>query len=412
MPPLLYREPVSRPAFDAVILAAPAATDQKVLGLRASERARRVAERAGAGRVLVVTDDEPTAVPWWGAAAAGTALLVVDARGQLVHSPLIEPLLEGGATPAIAVDADGSPAGALLVDGDEAAQVAAAPAAALARYGDGRDATAVEHGAIARHPASTRDERHAAGRFLEQIVHKSQDGPVTRWLYRPVSVPVTRLLVRTPVTPNQISMVVAVLGAIGVYFTAQYEYTSVVIGSAIVLIAAYIDGCDGEVARLKLRTSKVGAWFDTITDEATTVAYLAALGYHNYLRHTEPWVAATLAISVAIYVISIYFVYYYLIVVHGSANSQDYVDVLEVVDGPTPGTRTLRPVEAEALTGVWAVLPHFIRRDFINWAALLLAAMHWTYISYGAMVVGGVTAIAKLGRDHVRLRKQLRDLRR
>ena len=35
-----------------------------------------------------------------------------------------------------------------------------------------------------------------------------------------------------------------------------------------------------EIARLKLRSSKLGAWLDTVVDETTSVAYVVALGYH------------------------------------------------------------------------------------------------------------------------------------
>jgi phosphatidylglycerophosphate synthase len=332
---------------------------------------------------------------------------VVWASDQVVHMPLCEPLLDAAAARALAVTPEGAFAGAALAaDPAAIAELLAAPDDAARAWMQRADVVRAEHGAIARHAAGTALERRAAGRYLEQIIHKSQDGPVTRWLYRPVSLPLTRLLLRTPVTPNQVSVLVALLGGLGIWFVAHASYEAVVIGSAIVVVAAYLDGCDGEIARLKLQVSRVGAWLDTIIDELTTVAYMVALGWHNYLRHPEPWVGWSIGFGLATYLLAIYFIYYYLIVVHGSANSQDYVDRLEIVDG-----RALRPVVSEAPSGLWAVLPHLARRDFINWGALAFAAMHWTDIAYALMLTGGAVTVVKIGLDHLALRRQLRTLR-
>jgi phosphatidylglycerophosphate synthase len=386
-----------------------------------------VVAHAGARRIKLVTD--PVDLPGlraWQTAAQPAGLLVVRADNQVVHTPLLMPLLQSSAAGAWATADSGHYAGALyasagrasamlehLVDGGEQAVLAAFRAAP--------DCAPVEHGPIARYPVTSPSQAGAAARYLEQIVHKPQDGPVTRWLYRPVSVRLTRLLLRTPVSPNQISFAVAALGALGVYATAHASYDMVVLGSAIILVAAYLDGCDGEVARLKVRSSRFGAWLDTITDEFTTVGYMAALGYHNYLRYPQPWVLASILFGLVTYLITIYAIYYYLIVVHGSANSQDYVDRLEIVPGRQPGTLALKPLAAPAeesrkpaswADGVQVALYQVARRDFINWGALVFALAHWTDISYALMLLGGaVTAVWLFFVDHLRLRRQIRHVR-
>jgi phosphatidylglycerophosphate synthase len=414
MSPLLLTPPSNRPDFDAVVIAEGDAAAARVLGLSLRDRARKVAERAGARRVYVL--DGPAAdagLAAWRAAGDPRAVLAIWASDQVVHTPLVEPLLDRGPERGVAVGPDGAFAGAALAIGGAAIDELVTDVRGAGERWRGRDDVArVEHGRIARHVARTPAERTAARRHLEQMIHKPQDGPVTRWLYRPVSLPITRLLLHTPVTPNMVSFVVAVLGAIGVYYTAHADYDSVILGSVIILVAAYLDGCDGEIARLGLQTSRLGAWIDTVTDELTTVAYMAALGYHNYLRYDEPWVGYTVFYGLATFLLTIYFVYYYLIVVHGSANSQDYVDALEIVDGNEPGTLALRPKESEALTGIWAVAPHFLRRDFVNWGALAFAALHLTQWSYGIMLVGGTGGVLKTMVDHVKLRRQIREIGR
>ena len=50
---------------------------------------------------------------------------------------------------------------------------------------------------------------------------KTQDNAVTRYLYRPVSLPLTRVLAWTPITPIQISYAVAALVALGCWVAAH-----------------------------------------------------------------------------------------------------------------------------------------------------------------------------------------------
>ena len=193
--------------FDAVVLATGPYAHNRVLGLTLAERGERVAAKVGARRVLVLDQTADLAV--WDAERGDAALLVIDAREHLVHVPLVERLVRASGPRRVAVDAEGRAAGALWLDG-------AAPLDALAR-GELPTAGAepVPHGAIARHLARTPSERRGAARMLEQILIKAEDSPIVRLFYRPLSRPITRLLLHTPVTPNQVSIVVLALGVLG-----------------------------------------------------------------------------------------------------------------------------------------------------------------------------------------------------
>ena len=408
--------------LDAVVLF-DALSQQAIAGLTAGERAVRVARRAGAGRVLVVDRVRDQLAAWRGARRA--PLLVIRAD-QLVHPPLVVPLVAAapGDGLAIAVGPDGEYAGALLATGDHADRVIAA----LGR-GDGDTSIAqgatlrVPHGEIARHAIATPDERRAAHRLLYRILIKPQDNAITRHLYRPVSSPLTRLLVWTPITPNQLSYLVAVIVAIGCWLTASASQARVVAGTALVLAAAYVDCCDGEIARLKLMSSRYGAWIDTVIDELSSVGYMAALGWHCHLAlgpryfgprdlGFDPWLAA-IALGVATYGSAMYGIYYNLIVVVGSANSQDYAGRLEVVPGARPGSVRLRPLAVPAqspprtgwIAAIATYAPYVVRRDFISWAALVLAAVGATAPLFAGLILGGVVTFAIVMTDHVKLRR-------
>ena len=420
--------PEQRP-FDAIVLADGPAATAVVVGLTLRERARRVAGRAGAGRILVVDGPDARAAlaAWWRDACVD-AVMVIRAHDQVVHTPLVAGLPAAGGT-ALAVGADGEYAGAFLASGDDAPEVIAAlgagedDAAIAARLAP-RAAT-VPHGAIARHPAVTRDDRRGAARLLYRIVHKPQDNAITRYLYRPVSFPLTKLFVHTPITPNQISILTALIVVVGLVITAQGSLGSAIVGTAIVLAAAYVDCCDGEIARLKLLSSKLGAWLDTVIDELSSLGYMVALGIHcrrywgsDYLGDLpfDPWLAG-IAVGAVTYLLTMYVIYYNLIVVVGSANSQDYVGRFEIVPGDQPGTVQLRPFvpppakERSGLVRLLAIwLPYLTRRDFISWATLAMAIAGITHVSFALLVAGGVVTSAVVTVDHLRLRRQRREI--
>jgi hypothetical protein len=286
----------------------------------------------------------------------------------------------------------------------------------------------VPHGPVARAPIATRDQRRAAHRLLYRILIKPQDNAITRYLYRPVSFPLTRALVWTPITPNQISYLVGALVALGCWITAHASMNMALLGTVIVLAASYLDCCDGEVARVKLLSSRFGAWIDTVVDELSSVGYMIAIGWHCHLAFGrsyfgelgfDPWSIA-IAVGVVTFLWSIYCIYYNIIVAVGSANSQDYVGRFEVVPGGAPNAVRLAPAAPKAIVTKrelpapvkWLATyaPYIVRRDFISWAAVVFAALHWTHVAFGALVLGGLVTFVIVTIDHVKLRTLRRDI--
>ena len=110
--------------------------------------------------------------------------------------------------------------------------------------------------------------------LLENLRGKSNDGPISRYLNRPLSVHLTRYLARLAVTPNQISLFsflcsIAAAALITISGYAPSNLTAhlcLAIGGLIAQFASVIDGCDGEIARLKFQQSDYGAWFDAVLD--------------------------------------------------------------------------------------------------------------------------------------------------
>lgn len=438
----------------AIVLAdgAPAAIEPlRIAGLTLAERAERVARNAGATEVFVVRDarDRDRLRAW---RPGAERVLVLRAADQLVHLPLVRPLLaaapgaaelRGDAVAVVPAD----PAAADLREGAYAgAFVSARVAELIVELANGTSdrelaqrlldegAAARPHGAIARHPVTDEPSRAAAEKLLYRILIKPQDNAIARLLFRPLSLPLTKLLARTPITPNQITTITMLMVAVGLWLAASAEPAAVVLGSLVILISNYVDCCDGEIARLKVLSSKLGAWYDTIVDEVSSLGYMLVLGWHCHLHFGpgyfgvhplrtapfDPWLGV-MTVGAFTYLVSLYCIYYNIILVARSANSQDYISRVEVVAGDAPGSWELRPVAKQPITlpaswprwmaAIVDWMPNIVRRDFIVWASLILVAMGLTHVVFFAMVGGGVLTATLVALDHVRLRGQLGLLR-
>lgn len=121
-----------------------------------------------------------------------------------------------------------------------------------------------------------------AKRKLLAGIRKDSDGPISRYLNRPLSTALSRLLVHTPVTPNQISVSTLVLSLIGAGFAVAGGYVNFLIAGVLFQIASIVDGTDGEIAKLKFLSSHRGEWIDTVCDNLSYLAFLAGLTLGAY----------------------------------------------------------------------------------------------------------------------------------
>lgn len=388
--------------------------------------------------VIDGSDDRAALAAW---RDGRTCPVLVIRADQLVHTPLVQPLVESlpddgvamavvPESPAVEDLAHGTYAGAFVATGDAATAAVAGLAAGVSDAALVKAAIPIPHGAIARAPVSTAEQRRNAHRLLYKILVKTQDNAITRYLYRPVSFPLTRFLVWTPITPNQVSYLVAALVIVGCWLSAHASMSAALEGAIVVLVASYVDCCDGEIARVKLLSSRFGAWLDTVVDELSSVGYMAALGWHCHLHYGPlrldaagvDWWEVAIAVGVATYAVSIYCVYYNIIVAVGSANSQDYIGRFHIRPGMSDGSVRLVPAAATVISAQpnaprwlnWlrTYAPYIVRRDFISWAVVVLAALQLTQVSFFCLVLGGIGTAVIVSVDHVKLRRLLRDVAR
>ncbi len=118
-------------------------------------------------------------------------------------------------------------------------------------------------------PGGTR----AVKNMLFGQVTKSTSGFISRHINARLSIPTSKLLVETGLSPHAITvLLVLTTGLYSAYLISiAQDYGTLLLSGTLWQLAAVFDRCDGEVARVKLCESKFGAWFDTVTDN---LAYL------------------------------------------------------------------------------------------------------------------------------------------
>ena len=127
------------------------------------------------------------------------------------------------------------------------------------------------------------DERALAlaeAELLASLSSKPADGWVSRRLNRPISSGfLTPLLLRSypAVTPNQVSVVSFFVALVS---TACFFAGKALAGAVLLQVSSILDGCDGEIARLKHLQSKMGDYLDAVLDRYADSAMFAGIGFY------------------------------------------------------------------------------------------------------------------------------------
>ncbi len=97
-------------------------------------------------------------------------------------------------------------------------------------------------------------------------------------LVRHLSGYLTPVLLRLPVTANQITSASLAAGVAACICIAEPGWAWQVAGGFLLVLSYVLDNCDGEVARTKHQMSEFGAKFDTFVDWFVNSAIFVALG--------------------------------------------------------------------------------------------------------------------------------------
>jgi phosphatidylglycerophosphate synthase len=98
-------------------------------------------------------------------------------------------------------------------------------------------------------------------------------------LVRHLSDRLTPLLLRLPVTPNQVTAVSLAAGLAGAACFARGDRLTALAGAVLLIVCYILDNCDGDIARAKKLSSRFGHFFDSIADWLVDAAFFVSLGY-------------------------------------------------------------------------------------------------------------------------------------
>lgn len=256
----------------AVLCSEPATGGLRVASLTLLDRLLVAAQRAGCAPIRVVCAGELPALKR--SRALGVAFEVLPdvpspdgptlwaSTGQLVQAPDLRAVIAGRGRLV-------TTAGVPLPAGVSAGWAGSV----MATLSGG---TAVPATGVAV-PVSDPSTAQVAERALWASLTSSTDGLVDKWFNRPVGRPLSKLLVHTPITPNQVSLASIVIGvAAGVLFGVGRGVWPVVAG-VLFQLSAIVDCVDGDVARSVFKESPLGKWLDLVGDQVVHASVFAGI---------------------------------------------------------------------------------------------------------------------------------------
>ena len=129
----------------------------------------------------------------------------------------------------------------------------------------------------------------AAEEWLLHSLIKDTEGFMSRHFERRVSLALTRWLAWTSITPNAMTVVSLSIGVTGALFFLSSAPGWQLTGALLFLTHSILDGCDGELARLKFMQSRLGAILDFWGDNLVHVAVFGCIAVGWSLASGSLW---------------------------------------------------------------------------------------------------------------------------
>ncbi len=328
---------------DLVIMVHPGpGTDGPVLGLLPAVRTAHAMSRAGTVRLWLIAPAQAEAEPILRAlpeALRGRATVLPwgPTRGEM---EALQRVAQAGAGAVVIVPSD------VVVGVDAAAHLVGlqVPAGGMAMVGTG---VAVVSAEALRESAATsldglrRDLEHkglmatydtpglvgatsdaASRRAVQEAILRGLrkplevEGVIGYFIQRPLTRHASRLLVRTRVHPNHVSVLAMATGVLSGVLVATAETLWTALGGVLFFTGSLLDCVDGELARLRFQCSYLGEWLDTLADDLSTLSFLAGMTLHLHTRYGSPLLDGVGAATVLEFVLASAYVYHHVATVH------------------------------------------------------------------------------------------------
>jgi phosphatidylglycerophosphate synthase len=145
--------------------------------------------------------------------------------------------------------------------------------------------------------------------WLLQGLIKDTEGFMSRHVERRISLAVSRRLAATPVTPNAMTLFSVGVGLAGAGLFLSSRPGAPLLGALLVLLHSILDGCDGELARLKFQESRFGGVLDFWGDNVVHSALFGTIAIAWSRASGQTWPLALGAAAILGTILSAAFVY-------------------------------------------------------------------------------------------------------
>jgi phosphatidylglycerophosphate synthase len=370
-----------------VLVTRPEAARRRVAGLSLLERVVRTARATGAQ--VIVTGGDPAVMNalrvqglarFEPKAALAEALAARTGSVSVWLAHHVYDRRAASGLPEHGARHDGVAVGAALLF---------APAELAAALVRADDHEAALRGAVAAAPqlsgeatsidATTDEGVRAATEALWQSCRKPVDGVVSRNLNRHVSLALSRRLVDTRVTPNQVSAVCIALGLLSGVLAAQGGYAFLLAGAALFKLNSILDGVDGELARVRWQYSRVGELLDSAGDNVANFSFFGGVTVAA-MRAGQDGLAAAGFTGLSLWALYLLFLYARL---SGSGRG----DVMLV-------RTSLDELRSPLVLGALALGRKVLRRDSFVMVSFLAAVLGYAPYLLLMVLAGGSTVFA------------------
>lgn len=217
-----------------------------------------------------------------------------------------------------------------------------------------------------------------AEKLLLRSTRSQNDGIIAKMINRRISNRITRWLLKTPITPNQISIFNLFFSIFIAWLVAAGTPANIIIGGILFQLVSILDGCDGEVALIKLRGSKRGALVDTVTDHLSYIAFIIGVTVGTYNVTQNPMVFVLTGFTLLFLMFALKYGLEYM-KKKGSGSLRELDKGIAALNHDKQEVWYLK---------VLGSVHHFGRRDMFSFIAFLIMLSGNVEVLYGVLIAG------------------------
>lgn len=154
-------------------------------------------------------------------------------------------------------------------------------------------------------PIRNRTEFKKAKQLILKALVKPTDGPISRYINRPISTRISAVLVKLRLSPDLVTVFVFAAGIVAAWFASRPSPSLQILGALFYQFHSIIDGCDGEIARLRRRSTTYGSVLDSVVDDLSNALFWLGLSIGVAKHEHWTWPYYTGLVTAVFYVLTI-----------------------------------------------------------------------------------------------------------